>query len=322
MLVSLGSQPNNEISALVTESNSFFSKDEWQRHLQNCFNAQPLYFHDPDNDDGMVVQIFQRGPFRVGYLNFPIGGTIRHLEPNLDNVNLLTSYLRKCSIHRLRIRKSAFRSESILPGNPITEPETAVIDVTQYDGQNIAKIRRDLSRAQRFGVTVTENANNSAQYLFNTYADTVNRYSGELRYTQQYFSSLVELNRTHRNLYILLARRSDQTVGFLVLVIEANTAYYLHGGVSAEAKKYGVSDALVDHAITVSRDRGISMFNLMTSPPNQPSLVKFKEKWGGETRQHETYDFPINPLINQALNLVEKIYYKTSRFRLAKLREN
>ena len=315
MLLNLGPQPNNEISALITESNSFFSDGDWQRHLQNSFRAQPLYFHDPENDDGMVVQIFQRGPFRVGYLNFPIGGTIRHLEPNLEIVNLLTRYLRQYSIHRFRVRKSAFRSGSILPGDPIMEPETAVTDVEQYDGQNIAKVRRDLSRAQRFGVTVIEEASTSAQYLFKTYVDTVNRYSGEIRYTQQYFSSLVELNKGHKNLYIFTARRSEQTVGFLVLVIEADTAYYLHGGVSPEAKKYGVSDALVNHAMSISRDRGISLFNLMTSPLSQPSLVKYKEKWGGETRQHKTYDFPVNHLLSHTLKAVEKIYYKTARFR-------
>lgn len=315
MLISLGSQPNKEISALIRERGSFFAGDRWQQHLQQSLRAHSLYFHDSERDDGMVVQVFQRGPFRVGYLNFPIGGTIRQLEPGMDAIQVLTGYLRQYAIHRLRVRKSAFRADGVLSGKPVVEPETAVTDVGHYDCQNIAKIRRDLNRAQRFGITILDKPSVSPKYLFDTYATTVNRHSGELRYSQHYFSSLADLNETQKNLRILLAGQDGQPVGFLVLIIEADTAYYLHGGVSTGARKYGVSDVLVDHALSISQDHGVSLFNLMTSPSSQPSLVKFKEKWGGETRQHETYDFPVNRFWDQTLKVVEKIYRETSRLR-------
>jgi lipid II:glycine glycyltransferase (peptidoglycan interpeptide bridge formation enzyme) len=37
-------------------------------------------------------------------------------------------------------------------------------------------------------------------------------------------------------------------------------------------------------------------FNFMTSSPDQRSLVKYKEKWGGITKEHITYELHLNKL--------------------------
>lgn len=322
MLIDIGSQVNSELSSLIAASGSFFPGSAWQQHLQKGLGVQSLYFNDPQARDGMVVQVFQRGPFRVGYLNFPVGGTICRANPTMQMIDALRENLRKYSVHRLRVRQSAFQGHDELTGSPVLEPETAVTDVQHYSGQKIPKVRRDLNRAERFGITIAKNPVVSANYLFNTYVETINRYSGELRYPKEYFVSLVDLTTRHHDVRIFIAEKEQQPVGFLVLILETNTAYYLHGGVSSEARKYGVSDVLIDRALCTARDREVTLLNLMTSPPDQPSLVKYKEKWGAESRQHKTYDFPINYLWNQALKVVEKMYREIKRKKVGKDQSN
>ena len=41
--------------------------------------------------------------------------------------------------------------------------------------------------------------------------------------------------------------------------------------------------------VRMARDAGCESFNFMSSPADQPSLVQYKEKWGGETRAQRTY---------------------------------
>ena len=37
-------------------------------------------------------------------------------------------------------------------------------------------------------------------------------------------------------------------------------------------------------------------FNLMASPAGQPELVRFKEKWGGQTQLLLNFDVPVSAL--------------------------
>lgn len=60
-------------------------------------------------------------------------------------------------------------------------------------------------------------------------------------------------------------------------------------------RQYSPSDLQFNEAIQSAREDGYERFNLMSSPIDQPSLVKYKEKWGGETRQHKLYTLPLRP---------------------------
>ena len=55
---------------------------------------------------------------------------------------------------------------------------------------------------------------------------------------------------------------------------------------------------------------GCESFNFMSSPPNQPSLVRYKEKWGGVTGVHRTYTMKLGvayPLFRLAEAIARKL---------------
>jgi lipid II:glycine glycyltransferase (peptidoglycan interpeptide bridge formation enzyme) len=60
-------------------------------------------------------------------------------------------------------------------------------------------------------------------------------------------------------------------------------------------RKYGGSAILFESALHWAQERGGHCFNFMSSPPDQTSLVRYKEKMGGITRPHLTYELPLSP---------------------------
>ena len=86
-----------------------------------------------------------------------------------------------------------------------------------------------------------------------------------------------------------LYRNAPDVAAFLVTGRHGNTSYYLHGGTELRYRNLSPSDLLMADAIDTARKAGCSCFNFMSSPPKQVSLVRYKEKWGAETRQQKTF---------------------------------
>ena len=68
-----------------------------------------------------------------------------------------------------------------------------------------------------------------------------------------------------------------------------------HGGSAAEFRQLSSSDLILSEAITAARDAGQFVFNFMASPADQPTLVRYKEKWGAETALIRTYSIALSP---------------------------
>ena len=83
-------------------------------------------------------------------------------------------------------------------------------------------------------------------------------------------------------------------IGFVIIALEGKDAYYLHGGMTKELREYGGSAALFYSALTWAKHREVKCFNFMSSPLSQPALIRYKEKMGGITRSHQTYELPLS----------------------------
>lgn len=307
--------PPNQWASLVASSNSVFADIAWQSVLEKAFRAKALYFLDADERDGFVVQVFPKGPFRVGYIGFPIGGTVKGAAIGRHRLERVREAKPSAEIHSLRLRGSAFRPAEDLSIDAVEEPETAVLELQRYEPEAIAKVRRDINRARRFQVIVQEISDESlAPLLYQLYVSTISRHQGVVKYNLTYFQELFVLTRVKPKVRILIATVTDRFAGFLVLVMEGDTAYYLHGAVDDHYRSYGVSDLLVYEAIETSKRNNMQTFNMMTSPADQGSLVKYKEKWGGTTRMHHSYDIGLNPFWNALLHLATRGYGFINRY--------
>lgn len=289
------------------ESSALFSTAPWQHVLEQSFGCRTIYALGESG--GFAISAFRAGPFRIGYLGFPIGAGIG-VSPSLTG---LADALRTCRLQGmpvcLRIPVSAFGPQQTLDLPYQANPETAIEDLQNWQLESISKnLRRDIKKAQRSELAVSEVTDpRAADSIYAMYSGTVKRHGGSLRYNADYFQKLIKLSIVQPLLRVFVATRGSDTAGFLVMARHGTTSHYLHGGADPAYRKSSPSDLLLNHAIHAARLDGSETFSLMASPSDQLSLVRYKEKWGGVTRELRTYTLVLRPSY-RIFRILEKIY--------------
>lgn len=134
-----------------------------------------------------------------------------------------------------------------------------------------------------------------------------------MRYTEKYFQALIGLSKTHSNLRCVLAMSDGEIVGFLVVGLHQKTAYDLHCCMNLQFRRYKPSDFLTAFAISWAKGQGMERYNLGSSPLKQASLVAYKEKWGGVTREQKTYELALRPVQAAMFNVSARLYEKVGK---------
>ncbi|MDM8561057.1 GNAT family N-acetyltransferase [Candidatus Parabeggiatoa sp. HSG14] len=288
--------PSHWHELCVSEGNLFHSL-EWQTVLKKAFNSQTLYGWNAETETGVAITIFKVGPFRIGYVGFPVGGILGKQPLDNESLMALSKAPLPIALHFLRLPTSAFDDNGMVVNlDSITTPETAIVDLQKWQLSQLPKLNRDIKKANRSGLKVIDALSSHGKICYHLYKDTIRRHDGNLRYNLNYFNALIELSHTQTNLRCLLAFLDDEIAGFIIIALHGKTAYYLHGAMNQSLRRYCASDRLLHEAIVWARKKGMNCFNLMASPSNQVSLIRYKEKWGGITKEQKVYELPIKPL--------------------------
>ena len=288
---------------------SLFQSGDWLQLLAECFRSKTVYAFDQAQASGSAITLFRAGPFRIGYLGFPLGRLLGNGALRSELLDQMATGLAAQAPVCVRIPSSAFAESDELQLPSVITPETAIPELQHWGHHALStNIRRDLKKAAGAGLELAdaESADDGAR-LYQIYAATIKRHKGSLRYNARYFSRLIELAATRQDLRVITARKHREIAGFLVLAIDGDTAYYLHGGTNFELPNYHSAPLLFEAAIDAAKNLGLRCFNFMSSPADQPSLVQYKEKWGGITRQHKTYVLALRPAY-QLFKAAEKVY--------------
>lgn len=300
------SNPPGHWQTLCENSDTFFASEDWQKLLRASFGCKTIY--GSSSDSGLVISSFKAGPFSVGYLGFPTGRVIGVRDTLQNTASALRAASEITLPVCLRIPLSAFSNPPHLETPFVTSPETAITDLQNWDSMAVSKkLRRDIRKAEKaqFEIAAAD-VPALGETLFRIYENTVRRHRGSMRYTLKYFTGLQRLQRTNDAIRIIVAKKDDQIAGFAATVRDGLTSYYLHGGTDDRFRQNGPSDLLIQRAIHLAKNDGCEIFNLMASPTDQPMLVRYKEKWGGTTKELRTHTLPLSrsyPLFSVAERL-------------------
>jgi hypothetical protein len=313
----LFTEPPPEWTELCRARRSLFHTPAWQTLLARSFKTVPLYALGPDMVEPFALTVFSAGPFRIGYVGFPTGGLMGATPLTAAMVDKLATALSTQKVDLLRLVASPFQ-EPLLLDYPYEETwETTVPDLSTWQESRLASgVRRDIRKARKTNMVIEEANPSAASFIAHLYRDTVLRHQGTLRYNLNYFRHLLEIAHDLSGLRCWLAVVESQPAAFLTAVREGETVFYLHGAMDREYRQYQPSDLLLFTAIHWAKEEGASQFNMMSSPLNQPSLVRYKEKWGGLTRKQRTYDLPLRPAAAHLFRWLAKGYklFSGSRF--------
>ena len=113
-----------------------------------------------------------------------------------------------------------------------------------------------------------------------------------MRYCQKYFARLSGFSKKSHLLQIYTARDIfGEILGFAVVGIHEHVGFYLHAATSYKGRSRGVADLLLYECVAYAKRKKCEKFNLMSSPWDQPGLVRYKQKWGATNAIAATKDY-------------------------------
>lgn len=310
----LTEKPPKHWSELCSHYSDLFNSAEWQDLLSQGFGNKTLYGWDEKSSTGMTITVFRAGPFRIGYLGFPVGGIVANGAPNPDIVSSLMKIHFPTTLHCLRIPVSAFATDINLQLSAKLMPETAIERLQEWCPDVNKKLRQDLNRAKRSPLQLIDAYDDTSHssIIFGLYKEMVARHGGIMRYSKGYFEALINLAKVHPLLRCILAVKDQEVAGFVVVACHKNTAYDLHCYINQNLKKYNTSDLLTHEGIRWAKEQGMECYNLMASQEDRPLLVRYKEKWGGVTREQKTYELVLRPVQTAMFKAASNIYQRAS----------
>ncbi len=233
----------------------------------------------------------------MGYLGFPAGGGIGTLSAPAsiaENLNRLPFGRR---VDAIRVPISGFSKPLLSAHGSVSSPETAILDLPGWSADQLSPpLRRNLKKFERSDLELRASVDvgRDAERYYRLYRGTIERHRGRRRYSLAYFRALLELSLSSDRLRCTGAYAGRELAGFLVAASSGGTVFYLHGASDPRFQTARPSDALFRDAILWAKSVGADLFDMMSSPPSQEGLVRFKEKWGGTTRQHRTCTVPVS----------------------------
>ena len=302
--------PPTEWKFICDYYSSLFHSKNWAQ-LYNCsFNCYSLYAWDDDSKDGLLLTVFKIGLFKVAYAGYPVGGTISNLSILEERIHGLIRALSKHNIHVLRLPFSSLNKIPKLNFPYTAAPETSIRNIEKWAIDKLSKrSQRYIRKALNSNIDVSLSTHpNKYKNIYSLYRAVIKIRKGHLRYNEPYFKNLLLLSNKNWNIRCSTASIENRIIAFLIVCIDKNVAYYLHGAMNYKFKHLYPMDRLFYENILIEKKSNRNTFNLMSSPKNQASLIAYKEKWGGETEDHITYSIELKPFTSKLFTQSEKLY--------------
>jgi serine/alanine adding enzyme len=275
-----------------------FYQSIWSRVLKEGLGGQPLYFYLKDGEEivaGLPGVLLSFKIFKVLYASIPYGHLIGRKSYYSVFLQLLEKEFGTKGIDQVRLTESPF-SDSYSPESfkPIPAKCT-LLDLRGYDKEKIwegykKNIRRDIRKAQKSGVTVRRGDSREAVPLFyKLYLASMERNRAMAKYPLRWFEAVYEEMVESGLGAFLFAELEHEVIAGAVFIKSSTSTHYFHNGSKYEFLKFCPNELLIHSALEEAMVMGHPFFDFMGSDPNDASLIRFKEKWGGQSRDLNTY---------------------------------
>ena len=282
-----------------------FYQSVWSEVLKKGLGGQPLYFCLREGGKivaGLPGVLLHFKIFKILYASIPYGHLIGEKSYHSVFLELLEKEFKIRGIDQVRLTESPF-CESFPPKSfsPIFTKCT-LLDLRGYDREKIwagykKNIRRDVRIAQKSGVTIHGvDSGEGVRIFYRLYLASMERNKAMAKYPLRWFEAIYEIAAQKGLGVILIAELSGTPIAGVVLIYSSSSTHYFHNGSQYEFLKYCPNELLVHSSIESAIEKKISFFDFMGSDPGDLSLLRFKEKWGSQTKDIYTYVKDYHPL--------------------------
>lgn len=230
---------------------------------------------------GGMLACFRAGPFRIAYPDFVVG------TADYDcNFDLLIDAARELGADLLRLQAPGACADPRTLR--VHELGTVVIgDLLAWNERRLEKPRRAANRQSRSDLVLRNGVAADGAQLHALYRSTVQRHGGIARYSERYF----ELLAPHA---AIVAELNGLVCGFVCTGFLGSRGCYMHGAHAPQARSHYPSDQLFLAMLRRAREAGLTSFDFLPTPLEQPSLLAYKFAWGGMPAPLSVSDVALN----------------------------
>lgn len=280
----------------MSGADALIHSSAWSNVLAMGFGATSLMLHDHKSGIPITWTIFSKFGIRVAYANFPVGLDDHDITENVNPI-LMFDGLRAAGVDIARFSTTSITNDSNTESfRRVDLVETCIYSLECWSENKLpAAVARKLKKGMSHGLEMRQARSADASIIYDLYASTISRHRGSLRYTRKYFQALCDLGTIDDRLSIGMAiDKSQNPCGFIVVCHSPSVSHYLHGGFSPLCANARPGYFAMAWAIRRGKEYGSSRFNMLTSPPDQSSLVAYKESFGGESYLRRHFDVPLS----------------------------
>jgi serine/alanine adding enzyme len=287
----------DEFSSRYTDL--IFYQSVWSQVLKEGLGGQPLYFYLREGGEivaGLPGVLLNFKIFKILYASIPYGHLVGDKSYYSVFLQLLETEFRRRGIDQIRLTESPF-SESYSPESfkPLSARCT-LLDLRGFEKKNIwegyrSEVRRAIRKAQKHGLSIRRaTTRNEVEIFYQLYLSSMERNRAMAKYPLQWFYALHKILVQKGIADILFAVKSEgeYTAG-VVLVYSTASSHYLHNGSMEAYLEDRPNDLIVDYIIQKGVEERKVTLDFMGSDPDDLSLLRFKEKWGSQSRDIHTY---------------------------------
>jgi hypothetical protein len=293
----------DEFAARYTDL--IFYQSIWSQVLQKGFGGQLLYFCLKEGDKivaGLPGVALRFGILRILYSSIPYGGLVGEPSYFQPFVKLLEREFRRRRIAQVRIVASPF-SESYTPlSYRSISSKCTLLNLKRFDQERVwdgyrGDVRRAIRKAQKNGLSVKGTRSlRETEAFYRLYHSSMERKGAPAKYPTQWFAAIYDILIRQGKADILFAVKEGEPIAGVVLVRSSTSYHYLHNGSDEAHFENRPNDLIVDHIIQEGVREGKLVLDFMGSDPADLSLIRFKEKWGSQSVDLNTYIKDISPL--------------------------
>ncbi|MGB9629906.1 MAG: lipid II:glycine glycyltransferase FemX, partial [Thermodesulfobacteriota bacterium] len=267
-----------------------FYQSIWSRVLKEGLGGQPLYFYLDENGEiitGLPAILLNFKVFKILYASIPFGNLIGEKESFHPFMELLEREFKRLRIDQVRVVESPFLEPYPLNSYQSILSKWTILDLKRFNRNEIwgsykEKVRRAIRKAKRNGLVVrTLTSPTEVDIFYYLYLSSMERKRAFAKYPRRWFQIIYEFLIKEGKADILFALKSDQFTAGVVVIYSPDSLHYFHNGSDRAFLEYRPNDLIVDYMIQKGVEEEKAVLDFMGSDPDDTSLIRFKEKWGG-----------------------------------------
>ncbi len=281
------------IDKLVGES--FFASQNFLK-LWEHMDGRPVYWIVEDDDN--VVAVLPAVEFGIAklkrlqalpdgcYSSVFVKGSKSIKEYKSELLKVIQSY----GYQKIDIT-DFYDSISNAVGYEKLECQTTLIDVSSSDWQPPdKKLQSEIRKAERENVRVVKfNASKHFSKFIKLMKETEARHDRKPKYSDSFFMALAELSEDDKRIIWNWCEHEGKAVSSHINFIEQNQILNWQVYFDKQFSSLKANQKMLSDLAQTARDNNIQYLNLGASPIETTTLVEYKNKWGGRTKEYICY---------------------------------